>query len=98
MQAVPLDYNRETGRLKLRKIDVPFNWPGSPRINAFESGTRFHQDTINVGNAEFSMAEFIDEVIDALILARKIIHADDLVRLSETISAIANRNQKRSGR
>jgi hypothetical protein len=98
LQLVPLEFNRATGGLKLRKGGAPFDWFNIPRINVFDARIQIHKDTIKLGNCEFSASEFIDEVIDALILARNSIPSESLARLSETISAIAAHNQKRSNR
>lgn len=98
LQLLPLDFNRSTGGLKLRKLGAPFDWSNIPRINVFETRIQIHNDTIKLGNSEFSVSEFVDEIIDALILARNSIPSGSLTRLSETISAIAKHNQKRNKR
>jgi hypothetical protein len=98
LQLVPLDFNRSTGGLKLRKVGAAFDWSNIPRINVFGTRIQIHNDTIKLGNAEFSVSEFIDEIIDALILARNSIPSDSLMRLSETVSAIATHSQKRTQR
>lgn len=93
----PLDYNLKTGALKFRKLSEPYKWGEIPRIDAFESITTFHRDTINIGKVEYSVTEFVEEIIDTLILARRLIGADHIARLSETITAISNRNEKKLG-
>ena len=62
-------------------------------VNVFDPQITASTNAVKVGNVELSVDEFVDECLDAMILARRLLTQDHLSRLSEALTKIAARRQ-----
>jgi hypothetical protein len=93
VQSLPIDFDRQKGTFTLRKGRGPFDWLAVEHVNVFDPQITASPSALKVGNVELSVDEFVDECLDAMILARRLLTQDHLSRLSEALTKIAARRQ-----
>lgn len=96
MRQLPLAYDLKKGSLKIKKEAGTFDWTQVSEVKVFEKIIQFYDDTVAIGGIEFSGSEFVDEVIDSMILARKIIPDEAVERLVGAAQAILSQRRKGS--